>query len=181
MEPYTPFQQIVIEHARRYPWWVATDLYKLIYQAAMGSRHAVPDREEARSRLEQEIASLGEGPDEPLLDPIASRGVIVRVHLRTLVKKVLQPDDLLEAFLLTANEFKGEERILKSYMIQSIELADHGLIHIRLRDLTRYLGLMSSAGFPHVHHSEEFNRAYHPAYRVVARQYLPKEWLKFEG
>jgi len=71
LKPYTPFQQIVIEHARRYPWWVATDLYKLIYQAAMGSMHAVPEREEARSRLEQEIASLGEGPAEPLLDPIA--------------------------------------------------------------------------------------------------------------
>lgn len=181
MEPYTPFQQIVLEHASRYPWWVASDLYKLIYQAAMGSRHAVPDREEARSRLEVEIANLREGPDEALLDPIAPRGVIVRVHLRPLLQKGLATEDLLEAFLHTANAFRGEERALRSYMIQSIELADHSLIHIRLHDLTRYLGLMSSAGFPAVHHSEEFNRVYHPAYRVVARQYLPKEWLKFEG
>jgi hypothetical protein len=180
LKPYTPFQQIVIEHARRYPWWVATDLYKLIYQAAMGSMHAVPEREEARSRLEQEIASLGEGPAEPLLDPIAPRGVIVRVHLRTLLKKGLPPEDLLTAFLTTANEFRGEEKALKTYLSQAVELAEHGLIHIRLRDLTRYLGLMSSAGYPPVHHSEEFNRAYHPAYRVVARRRLPKEWLKFE-
>jgi len=69
---------------------------------------------------------------------------------------------------------------LKNYLSQAVELTEHGLIHIRLRDLTRYLGLMSSAGYPPVHHSEEFNRAYHPAYRVVARRHLPKEWLKFE-
>jgi len=86
-------------------------------------------------------------------------------------------DALLEAFLKTANQFRGDERVLKGYLIQAVELADRSLIHIRLHDLTRYLSLVSSAGFPAVHHSEEFNRVYHPAYRVVAREYLPQEWV----
>lgn len=181
MEIFTPFQQIVLEHASRYPCWVAPDLYKLIHQAAMGSGHALTNREEAHAMLEVELAGLDEGLDEPLLDAIAPDGAMLRVHLRTLVQKGLSPDALLEAFIKTANQFKGDERVLKAYMIQAVELADHSLIHMRLHTLTRYLALVSSAGYPAVRHSEEFNLAYHPAYRVVASEYLPKEWVKLTG
>ena len=47
MELFTPFQQIVLEQASRYPGWLAPDLYKLIHQAALGSGHAVNEHEEA--------------------------------------------------------------------------------------------------------------------------------------
>lgn len=181
MKIFTPFQHIILEHASRYPWWVASDLYKLIHQAALGSGHAVTNPAEAPARLEQELANLGEGPDEPLLDPIAPSGVMLRVHLRPLVQQGLAPEALLKAFLNTANQFRGEQRVLKTYIIQAIELADHDLIHIHLHDFTRYLKLVSSAGYPAVHHSEEFNRAYKPAYRVVAREYLPQGWWKKYG
>ncbi len=144
----------------------------------MGSDHAVTDREEARTRLEVELAWLGEGPDEPLFDPIAPRAEMLRVHLRPLMERGMPPDALLDAFLKTASQFRGDERTLKSYIVQAIELADHSLIHIRLHDLTRYIGLVSSAGFPAVSHSEEFTRAYRPAYRVVAHTCLPREWVK---
>lgn len=179
MEIFTPFQHIVIQHARRYPGWLAPDLYKLIHQAALGSGHAVNEREEARTRLEQELANLGDRPEEPLLDPIAPGGKLLRVHLRPLARLGLEPGALLEAFLTTANQFKGQERVLKSYVIQAVELADHALINIHLHDFTRYLQLVSSAGYPAVHHSEEFTLAYRPAYRVVAREHLPKEWLRY--
>jgi hypothetical protein len=181
VELFTPFQQIVMEHASRYPGWLAPDLYKLIHQAALGSGHAVNEHEEARARLEQELAGLGDGPDELLLDPIAPSGVMLRVHLRPLVHQGLPPDALLEAFLNTANQFKGEQHLLKAYIVQAIELTDHDLIHIRLHDFTRYLKLVSSAGYPAVHHSEEFTLAYRPAYRVVAREHLPREWLRKDG
>jgi hypothetical protein len=174
---FTPFQHIVLEHARRYPAWLAPDLYKLIHQAAMGSGHAVGEHQEARARLEQELTSLGDGPDEPLLDPISPGGKLLRLHLRPFSRLGLPPEALLEAFLTTANRFTGQERVLKTYVIQSVELADHALIHIHLQDFTRYLQLVSSAGYPAVHHSEEYTLAYHPAYRVVAREFLPKEWL----
>lgn len=167
-----------MDHARRYPGWLAPDLYKLIHQAALGSGHAVNQREEARARLEQELANLGEGPDEPLLDPISPGGKLLRVHLRPLARLRLPPDALLEAFLATASRFKGQERVLKSYVIQAVELADHALVHIHLKDFTRYLQLVSSAGYPAVHHSEEYTLTYRPAYRVVVREHLPKEWLR---
>jgi len=178
---FSPFQKIIVNHAERYPWWVAPDLYKLMHQAAMGSGHAVASIERAGESLQEELAGLGEGPDEPLLDPITPDGVIVRVHLRPLVQKGLPPKVLLDAFLKTANQFRGDEHVLKKYIMESIELAERSRIHMRPHDLKRYLGLVSSAGFPAVHHSEEFNRVYRPAYRVVAREYLPEDWVLPDG
>lgn len=40
------------------------------------------------------------------------------------------------------------------------------------------LALLSSNSFPAMHHSEEFNRVCHPAYRFVVREYLPEEWVE---
>lgn len=176
MEIYTPFQKIVLSHAERYPGWLAPDLYKLIHQATLGSGHAVTSAENARAWLEEDLAGLGENREEPLLDPIAPDGAIVRVHLRPLVRSGLAVDLLLEAFIKTANNYRGEVTNLRACLLQAVELAEHDLIHIRLHDLTHYLGLVSSASFPAVHHTDEYRQAYQPAYRVVLREYLPAEW-----
>ena len=57
MKIFTPFQHIILEHASRYPWWMTSDLYKLIHQAALGSGHAVTNPAEAPARLEQDLAN----------------------------------------------------------------------------------------------------------------------------
>ena len=177
MDTLTGFQHILLEHARRYPAWLAPDVYKLAYQAAFGSGHAVIDLDHARTTLDVEIAALGEGPTEPLLDIISPERDLLRVHLRPLVQQGLDPELLLAAFVQTANTFRGDQGDLRKHLLQAIELADHSLIHIRLHDLIRYLGLMGSANFPPVHHTDQFRQMYQPAYRVTSREYLPQEWL----
>ena len=67
-------KKILIEHAGRYPQWEPADLYKLIYQAAMGPGHALTDEGPARDILLREIAKLGSGPDEPLNESISPDG-----------------------------------------------------------------------------------------------------------
>jgi hypothetical protein len=51
-------KEILSTHASRYPEWVLADLYKLIYQAAMGPEHALTDETQARELLFDEIARL---------------------------------------------------------------------------------------------------------------------------
>ena len=70
---------ILAGHARRYPRWTEEDLYKLVHQAALGSEHAVQDEALARERLAREIAVLGPGPEEPLLDPLSPEVVDPRL------------------------------------------------------------------------------------------------------
>jgi len=84
------------------------DVYKLLHQAAMGSEHAVSNPESARGWLIRELAEMGEGVPEPLIDPISPDDEIVRVHMRPYVAAGYDPDLLLDAFIRTANEYRGD-------------------------------------------------------------------------
>ena len=59
--------RLLTEHSNRYPHLQVQDVYKLLYQAAMGSGHATPDAARARSWLEEEIHHLTPGADQPLV------------------------------------------------------------------------------------------------------------------
>lgn len=116
--------EIFLDHLHRYPCMTLEDVYKLIHQAAMGSAHAIKDIVSARAWRSQEISTLGEGPTELLIDPIASDGRIVRIHLRPFVDRKLDPESLILAFVLTAKEFAGSTEPLREYADVAIKLAE---------------------------------------------------------
>ncbi|MBN1434943.1 hypothetical protein JW921_09295, partial [Candidatus Fermentibacterales bacterium] len=97
-------QSLILEHLRRYPLMEPADLYKLLFQAAMGSSHDMPDPGIARERLLREMQEMGEGPEEALLDGISPSGDIARVHLRPWRGSGFDTEALLEAFARTARE-----------------------------------------------------------------------------
>jgi hypothetical protein len=165
-------RDILVDHARRYPQWQPEDLYKLVHQAALGSEHAVDDEARARAWLVREMAEMGTGPDEPLLDPISPGGAIVRVHLRPYVRLGFDPDSLLEAFVRTALEFRGLPERIAAGLTEAARLAHDGRLAFPEDDLVRLLGRVQAAGLPAVHHTTAFTSHYRPAYRVVAREFL---------
>ena len=169
---------ILIDHARRYPRWALEDLYKLAHQAAMGSEHAVIDEARAREWLMRELADLRSGPDEPLLDPISADGLIVRVHLRPFARLALDPELLLAVFVRTAREFRGSTESIEESFSEAAKLAHEGLLAFGVPDVRSLVARMKAVGFPAVHPSAVFEAAYHPAYRVVARAFLPREILQ---
>jgi hypothetical protein len=172
-----PICDILIDQARRYPRWALEDLYKLVHQAATGSEHAVIDEAHARVWLTRELADLRSGPDEPLLDPISADGSIVRVHLRPFARLGLDSEVLLAAFLRTGKEFRGSTERIEESFSEAARLARGGLLAFGETDVRSLIARMKSVGFPAVHHSAVFEAAYHPAYRVVARAFLPRELL----
>ena len=99
-------------HFSRYPAMQIQDVYKLLHQAAFGSEHAISNPEGARQRLENELAEMGVGPDEPIFDPISADEQIVRVHLRPFIAQGGDPEMLLMAFIQTAEEFRSNRQIL---------------------------------------------------------------------
>lgn len=170
------FQIILLEHARRYPAWQMEDLYKLIHQANLGSEHAVTDREHARRWLEEELAHLQPTQPEPLIDPISPDGSIVRVHLQPFAAGGLSSALLLDAFIQTSAGFRGSIRGLEDAWREATSLAEGGLLHFDPAKMESFITEKSRQGYPAVHHSERYTLAYHPAYRVTARVYLPVEW-----
>ena len=171
-------RDILIDHARRYPRWALEDLYKLAHQAAMGSEHAVTDEAHARAWLVREFADLGSGPDEPLLDPISADGLIVRVHLRPFARLALDPELLLAVFVRTAREFRGSTESIEESFSEAARLARDGLLAFGVADVRSFVARMRAVGFPAVRHSAIFQAEYRPAYRVVARAFLPRKLLE---
>ncbi len=168
-----PFTAVLADHRSRYPLMTLDDLYKLIHQASMGSEHAVTDTASAREWLSREIAQLGEGPDEPILHPLTPDSGIVRVHLRPFLEAGGDPEALLDAFIRTANLYAGSLQELKRRWSVALRMAEEGSLAFGPSSMKEYLAAKEAEGFPAIHHSGAYAAAYRPAYRVVARPFLP--------
>ncbi|MCS7055528.1 MAG: hypothetical protein NZM18_05055 [Thermoflexales bacterium] len=168
----TSFRAILGDHIQRYPLMQAEDIYKLLHQACLGSEHAVQDLDGVRRWLTRELAEMDTGPDDPLIDPISPDGRIVRIHLRPYVAAGLDPAHLLEAFVRTANHYRGPRDELERALEEAIALAEARVLPCDARHLRELSRGLAAQGFPAIHHSDVYVHAYRPAYRVVARAYL---------
>jgi len=166
------FQQIIQTHISRYPLSQAEDIYKLCHQASLGSEHAVKDSAAAREWLLRELSELGDPTPEQLLDEISADGAICRVHLYPYVVSGRDPEKLLEAFIQTAQNFKGSTSQLRRYMAAIVEMAQNSEIPVKAEEVKSLSDEMQAEGFPPIHHSPIYVQAYNPHYRVIARQFL---------
>ena len=161
-------EAIIKSHLARYPVMEIQDVYKLIHQATMGSGHAVSNPEMTRLWLENEVGELDYPPDvpnEPMLDPISADKQILRVHLRPFISQGGNLQRLLAAFIRTANEYHGDQRLLRSEWDSASRLNIFPVSAMEdfIQDLS---------GYPAVSHSKSYVQHYHPAYRVVIGEYL---------
>jgi hypothetical protein len=157
--------------------WALDDLYMLLHQSAMGAEHALADEGIVCQRLEEELAMMGGGPPEPLVDSISPDGRIMRAHLRPLLQHGIGQAGLLQAFIQTSKQVKPcRERFIECAALAA-SLCVESILPFDREETAKYLHRMMEAGLPAVHHSARFEELYRPAYRVVAREFLPEEIL----
>lgn len=171
------WQRILLEQAYQRPQWQLQDVYKLAFQAALGSEHAAPSEAAARQWLEGEIACLGPGPagqpvDKPV-EPISPDGRLARVNLRPYLASDGSPEDLLRAFLRTAHAWQGRGEDLQQYIDWAIELVEEGRLEFPQAEAKKYFRNFAEAGYPPAHHSPIYREHYRPAYRVILLELLP--------
>jgi hypothetical protein len=165
--------QLLGQHLQRYPHLELADIYKLLHQAAMGPGHAVSGLAAARTWLETEAAGLGDGPDDPIADPISPDGRLARVHLRPYVAAGYGLEQLAEAFVETAQTYARAPDKLVKFCGCLGDLAAAGGIPFAREEVERYFESIAAQGYPVVHHSPTYRDEYRPAYRVVALETLP--------
>lgn len=173
-EETSGFRRVVTLHLERYAAMEIQDLYKLVYQASMGSEHAVPDREAARQWLEREASTLTpriEG--EPATDPLPPEGELVRVHLRPFIDRGGDLDELLDAFVQTANDYPASTARLETYWDALEAMADSEELPFTRPQLAEYFAALREQGLPPVRHSTVFRDLYKPAYRVILLDGVP--------
>lgn len=157
--------QILRDHAKRYPLMQIADAVKLIYQNEFGGGHLIRDEEACLCYLRREYAAIEKDPAAERYEEIGNG--IVRVNLAA-----LEPEDLEKLgrdFITSAQQHKGtQERFLEKLEILRA-LTKEGVFSFRIEDLDAYLAVYASAGYPAVSHSDAYRKAYHPAYRVIVK------------
>jgi hypothetical protein len=169
--PSPDWEQLIRAHLVRYPLMEPADLYKLLHQTALGSEHAVRDTVAAREWLEAELATMGPGPAEPLVDSLRADGWVVRIHLRPFMAAGGDPEALLQAFIGTGVE-QGDREDLRRAGEVAVRLAREKALPWPDSTVSALFAGLAAQGFPAVHHSAVFVEQYRPAYRVVAGKLL---------
>jgi len=146
----------------------AADLYKFLHQAIYGPGHAILDPDAAARWLTREIEGLGLPlVGEAQCEVLGGRPILVRVNLRPFVTGGGDVTELLDAFVATAGEVRGDP----GKMGEAIEIVVKWLRSDGRKNLAGALERLGAElapkGYPAIHHSEAYVEAYRPAYRVI--------------
>ena len=168
-------RSILLAHAVNYPLMEPRDAVKLLYQNEFGGGHLIRDPQACLAFLHQEYASVTQRPDIPLLEDIGSG--LCRVNLAALDAHGVSPEELGQVFLRSAAHLRGSLTSFREKLELLKDLTRAGEMPFSPEALRAYLADYEIAGFPPVSHSDTYRNTYHPAYRVVQTERLPRQVL----
>lgn len=159
---------MLLEHYRAYPAMQIEDVFKYLFQSALGCEHLVSDEQMALHYIQSEYAALSESADARIdkLD-----GAYSRVYLGVL-NQGLRPQTLAKLFCLSSQAETDGKQKLEQKLTVARQMIEKGTLPLDLAEFDRKLDAWHDAGFPAVHHSNAFREVYHPAYRVLANQFV---------
>ena len=157
---------------KQYPQARLLDIYKSCFQDYMGAEHLVSDTSSARSYLEYEISTTSADDLMPwYYEPCGTEGKHVRVSLRAVHEGIITTDELLDAFVESANtsahpsieEWAERWHEMISRIDQmNLEIKDYESDKLFIKELL-------SKGEYSISHSPDYREAYSPHYRIVER------------
>lgn len=152
------------------------DAYKWTYQVTRGGEHAVPDTESARRWLDDEWQSLVKShANEPVWEPLCPSSCIGRLNLRPFKNKGGKEDDLLEAFLASSREYRTEpSSFVEAWLELGKRLKKKRAGKLDYRSWAKLDAEMKAKNYPAIHHSETYEKANHPAYRILTSAEMKK-------
>lgn len=169
----TALRQAIERQLATYPKSQLQDIYKAFYQEHFGAEHMITDKEAARNYLDQELATMQDKRDGIYVEPIGMSGDYVRVYLIAVSHKILSSSQLLQAFIESAGEHKSPTISWATKWQAIVEVVDEVSPGLGSDD-ERAMLLQASLNNQAVHHSQAYNAAYHPHYRIVTREIFEK-------
>ena len=162
----------------------AQDFYKSFCQDNLGPEHLIPDPAAAARYLQEELQTYRDDLDSARYDapelqyyPVGDEGNYVRVDLSVILDSLVDEKAFLDAFVRSANEGKKasvEEWTLKWQGVAQMLRKGHAGIPELDKDLATLDSLMAEGHFI-MRHSDAFRNAYHPHYRIIARDIFHTE------
>jgi len=149
------------------------DLYKSFFQDRFGPGHIISDRQSALDYILSEYASA-DTLMGPRTESCGWQGNYVRVNLSVLADGFMKAEELADALMASAKEVKDED--IQGWKAEWAEILaiiekDYPGIPDLQEDKARIDELLSSGQYA-CHHSAAYNAAYHPHYRIIAKELL---------
>ncbi|MBP5800030.1 MAG: hypothetical protein J6W43_09005 [Prevotella sp.] len=184
-----------------YPKSRLLDIYKSCFQDYMGAEHLISDRQSVKVYLDEELNTTNLDDLMPwYYEPCGIDSNYYRVSIRTIKEGIITEDQLLDAFIRSANGKSSESRHAR---LDDRVVTDEGEANSETRpsveswsdrwhmiigtidqmklDLPnfqedkQFIDSVLSVGKYAISHSSDYRNAYHPHYRIVERNIFEKE------
>lgn len=170
----------VNKQIEEYPKSRLLDIYKSCFQDYMGAEHLVSDTASTRKYLDYELSTTKFSDMLPwYYEPCGINGNYVRVSLRTVKEGFITKEQLLDAFIRSANSESCPS--VDSWKQRWQEIADTiARMNIRLphyEEDKQYIDSILSIGKYAISHSPDYREAYHPHYRIISREIFNRQIL----
>lgn len=160
-------RNLLIEHYKKYPEIQIQDIFKFLYQSTFGCEHLIADSSATTDYIRKEASECYPHAGE-LIEPL--EGEYCRVHLDYL-QNGLNAETLGKLLFLSAKSTKNTPVQLEEKLSVMTKLITEGLLPFSKKEAEEEIRKWRELGYPACHHSEQFRNTYHPAYRVIRKEY----------
>ena len=161
-----------------YPKSRLLDIYKSCFQDYMGAEHLVSDRQRVKAYLDEELNTTSLDDLMPwYYEPCGIDSCYYRVSIRAIKEGIITEDQLLDAFIRSANsETRPSVESWSDRWRMIIGTIDQMKLNLPdFQEDKQFMDSVLSVGKYAISHSPEYREAYHPHYRIVERNIFEKE------
>ena len=161
-----------------YPKSRLLDIYKSCFQDYMGAEHLVSDKQMVKAYLDEELNTTNLDDLMPwYYEPCGIDSSYYRVSIRAIKEGIITEDQLLDAFIRSANsETRPSVESWSDRWHMIIGTIDQMKLDLPdFQEDKQFIDSVLSAGKYAISHSPDYREAYHPHYRIVERNIFEKE------
>jgi hypothetical protein len=165
-----------------YPKSRLLDIYKSCFQDYMGAEHLVSDRQRVKAYLDEELNTTNIDDLMPwYYEPCGIDSCYYRVSIRAIKEGIITEDQLLDAFIRSANsETRPSVESWRACWHKIIGTIDQMKVNLpNYQEDKQFIDSVLSVGKYAISHSPDYREAYHPHYRIVERNIFEREIKPF--
>ena len=177
-EDQLSIEGFVNRQMQNYPKSRLLDIYKSCFQDYMGAEHLLSDRQRVKAYLDEELNTTSLDDLMPwYYEPCGIDSSYYRVSIKTIKEGFITEDQLLDAFIRSANsETRPSVESWSNRWHMIIGTIDRMKLDMpNYQEDKQLIDSVLSVGKYAISHSPDYREAYHPHYRIVERNIFEKE------
>lgn len=160
---------------KKYPKSKIVDYVRTILQSEFFRERKIPDADISYDYLLRDLQRTKKKHDDnqDLYEFISDD--LVKVNLYTYDKMGFNLKYLNNCFVNTTNNYEGSSKGFKRKLKTLNKLIKERKINLPTKDSQKFIAQYIKDGYPLLHHSRKFIKTYHPAYRLIHKQFITDE------